>query len=490
VTGGAADWDAALASALAGTARQPLPRDGAATDRADPAGELLSVAARLATRRLAGWTPPRVPQPAATADPAPPEEDGTVPPAAAGRLAAMLAGDGAELLAEWLDLAGGRRLIVPPRLLPALLDHAGRQAAAREPVLAVIGRRGRWLAGQVPGWAFAAVADPDAAYETGARPARAAALRELRRRDPGAALRRLAAGWPGESGEDRAALIGCLEVGLGPADEELLEAARRDSRREVRQAALGLLARLPASGLVARMRERVLPLVVHRRTLLRGRLAVAAPERCDAGMVADGIEARPPSGTGERAWWLQQMLGMVPPATWPVEVVDAAADSEWAAPLLRGWAVAAGRFRDAAWAGALVGLWARLPEKRRDELALAPDELVAELGRPDRDAIVLGVLGRSPVDGVRLAARCDHRWGRELTTAVLQRLPELVARHGHPVAQVATLARQAGLRGDPAAQPEAERLAARETGVPWLDGALADAAATLRRRALMAKELS
>jgi hypothetical protein len=489
VTGAAASWEVALASALAGTARQPLPRDPAA-EAADPARELLSVAARLAVRRLAGWAPAQGLVPAAAAAPAPPEERPTVSPAAAARLDGKLAGDGAELLPEWLELAHGRQLIVPPRLLPALLDHAGRQVAAREPVLAVIGQRGRWLAGQVPGWAFAALGDPDSAFETGARPARAAALRELRRRDPAGALSRLAGGWAGESGEDRAALIGCLAVGLGPSDEEFLESARRDSRREVRQAALTFLARLPDSRLIARMRERVQPMVVYRRTLLRGRLEVAPPERCDADVVADGVEARPPPGTGERAWWLRQMLGMVPPATWPVDVVDAAVASDWAAPLLLGWSDAAGRFRDATWAAALVGLWARLPQKRRDELALSPEEVLGELDGCDRDPILLGVLGRSPVDGVHLAARCDHRWGRELTAAVLQRLPELVARHGHAVARVAPVAMQAGLRGDPAALPEAERLASRETGVPWLDGALAAAAATLRRRALMAKELT
>ena len=51
-------------------------------------------------------------------------------------------------------------------------------------------------------------------------------------------------------------------------------------------------------------------------------------------------------------------------------------------------------------------------------------------------------------------------------------------------------ARLVGLHGDPAVRAEVERLAATPTGVHLLDQALADAAATLNWRALMAKELS
>jgi hypothetical protein len=475
-----AAWEAVVGSALAGTARQPL-----AGDTDDPERALLAAAAAHAVRRLAGWMPPRGAPP--IVEPCPPEERDAVSPAAAARLSGMLAGGRAELVPEWLELAAAAGRLVPPRLLPALLAHAQAHGPLRQAALDVIGRRGRWLAALEPDWGFAALADLDAAFETGTRPARAAALRELRRRDPAAALGRLAASWPSESGEDRAALIGCLQVGLGSADEEFLEAARNDSRREVRQAALAFLARLPASRLVRRMRERVEPMVVYRRGLLGGRLQVAPPERCEPDVVADGVEPKPPQGTGQRAWWLSQMLGLVPPSTWPVEAAGAAGGSDWTAALLRGWAAAAARFRDARWADALAQLWARTPEKDRPALAFSPELVLIDLEPADRDAVVLGVVRRSAADGARLAVHCDHRWGAALTAAVLGGLPDLARSNLHLAGQAA---RQVGLRGDPALGAEAERLAAGLEDIPWFARALADAADTLHWRAVMAEELN
>jgi hypothetical protein len=473
-----AAWDAALASALTGTARQPLAGPGE-----DPERALLAAAAALAVRRLAGWPPPRGPLPAVEACPS--EELPAAPPAAALRLSAMLDGDHDELLPEWLDLAGGR-LVVPPPLLPRLLMRAERHAALRPAVLDVLGRRGRWLAARVPAWAFAALDDLVRAFETGTRPARSAALRELRRQDPAAALHRLAESWPAESGEDRAALIRCLLVGLGPADEDFLEAAAADSRKEVQQTALTFLARMPGSRLVRRMRERVGPIVVYRRGLRGGRLHVAPPEVCGPELVADGIEPKPPRGTGERAWWLSQLVGLVPPEAWPVEALDAAAGTDWAGALRSGWAAAAARFRDARWAAALLLLWSRTPEARRSELAYPPEPVLSALEQPDRDAVIVQVLARSAPDGVRLAVQSDHRWGGELTRALLPVMPRLAGPNLH---LATAAARQLGLRGDPAAAAEADAL----TGfpdVPALDRALAEAADILHWRATMAKELT
>jgi Family of unknown function (DUF5691) len=351
----------------------------------------------------------------------------------------------------------------------------------------VLGRRGRWLAGHVPAWAFADLGDLEAAFATGTRPARAAALRELRRLDPAAALSRLAESWPAESGEDRAVLVGCLQVGLGPGDERFLEAAAGDSRKEVRQAAITFLARLPESRLVARMRARVEPMVVYRKGLLGGKLAVTPPEVCGPELVADGVEPSAPQGVGERAWWLSQLLGMVPPGLWPVEAVDAAPGGDWSASVLRGWAAAAGRFRDAAWVEALVLLWARTPARRRDELGFAPEPVVLDLEPGDRDAVLARLIRKSAPDGARVAAHCDHRWGPGPTRALLDALPGLARSHAHLAAHAA---RQVGLRGDPALGAEADRMAASVPAGPWLGRALADAADLLNLRALMAKELS
>ncbi len=89
-------------------------------------------------------------------------------------------------------------------------------------------------------------------WRTGGRAERRAWLTALRQRDPAAARELLAAGWDTETGADRAELLGVLGARLGPGDEPFLETALDDRKQAVRQAAAGLLARLPGSAHTAR----------------------------------------------------------------------------------------------------------------------------------------------------------------------------------------------------------------------------------------------
>ena len=94
-------------------------------------------------------------------------------------------------------------------------------------------------------------------------------------------------------------------------DETFLEAALDDRRKEVRGAAADLLARLPESALRRRALERALPLLKFKSNKLRRKtIEVTLPEACDKAMQRDGVEPKPGfRGVGEKAWWLQQMLG-------------------------------------------------------------------------------------------------------------------------------------------------------------------------------------
>jgi hypothetical protein len=235
------------------------------------------------------------------------------------------------------------------------------------------------------------------------------------------------------------------------------------------------------------MRERVRPMVVYRRGLLGGKLAVAPPDRCGPELVADGVEPKPPQGTGERAWWLSQMLGLVPPATWPVEAAAAAASTDWESALLRGWAAAAARFQDAPWAEALAVLWERTPDSRRRELGFSPAQVLIALDPLDRQAILVRAVARSASGGASLVVAGDRRWNRELTGALVAALPALVRRDAMLALH---LSQQLGPCGDPALAAEVESAAATPVDNPLLDRAVADAADTLHWRALMAKELT
>src|SRR5262249_44710856 len=186
-------------------------------------------------------------------------------------------------------------------------------------------------------------------------------------------------------------------------------------------------------------------------------------------------------------WWLTQVIGMVPPATWPVEAAAAAAATDWEAALLGGWARGAMRFPDRRWVEALTLLWERTPEARRHELGFGLAGPVAALAPPDREAFLLGVFRRSPAWAARLAIPCDHRWGRELSEAFAGTLPLLAAT---PDLEAIQTLRLLGYRGDPAVEPEIARAAAPPSGVAPVDHALAQALHLLRWRAAMARELT
>jgi hypothetical protein len=400
---------------------------------------LLQSAAYLAVRRLAGWQPPRFADVAV--DVAAAEEQRPVSEAAAHRLAEMLAGTYQEFLPEWLGLAAtsGRR--VPAQVLPDLFDYAKSHAAVRDLVDAVAGARGRWLAAQNPEWAFGALENLEAAFATGARPARVTALASLRRDDPVRARALLEESWSKESGDDRAALLPALAEGLSPADEAFLETALKDRKRDVREAALDLLARLPESRLVGRMRERVIPLITTKKGLLGGKLNVMPPERCDDDMVRDGIEPKPPQGVGEKAWWLSQMVSLVPPSTWPVQIIGPAASSEWAPALFKGWYEGTWRFRDERWAEAL--LLNSIEDKPELRMVAVPAGSLLQCLTPERRDAIIAVAFKRSVEHGALMLRFSVNWSLEMSRIFVNNLERMsrdfaeaawtaAERHCHP----------------------------------------------------------
>jgi hypothetical protein len=446
-------WQELTAAALLGVERQPPPLGPTGTgldglldrlDAADAPGALLDAAAALALYRRAGRRPARLDPADETA--APPDERPACSPDAAARLALMLGGLHDELLPEWLAAlaAAGRR--APPRYLPDLLDRGRARRDLRPAILAVLDRRGPWLAAQNPAWSYAigAEADPEQVWGVGDREARLAALRHLRAAEPDRARDLLASTWAEDGPDERAAFVGALQVGLGPADEPFLEAALDDRRKEVRERAADLLAHLPHSALVGRMLERARPLLTlarERRLLGLGsqrlRLEVGLPADCDRAMTRDGVQAKPrlmAAGRvlGDRAGWLAQLLAAVPPAAWsreweasPADLVAAAAASEHRGAVLLGWMLAAARHRDVEWADALLAA-GQVPEPMMEAL-------IAVLPPTRREALVLARLraSRDPLLGdhpaLAVLRQCHHTWSAELGEAVLDRVRQAVA---------------------------------------------------------------
>ncbi|TDD29961.1 hypothetical protein E1286_46170, partial [Nonomuraea terrae] len=354
---------------------------------------------------------------------------------------------------------------VPPYTLPDLLERGRRDRSIREHLGVLAAQRGRWLAALNPAWGYLLDEPTGETWELGGSADRLAHLRALRAADPGEARRLLESTWERETPDDRAEFVALLADGLSMDDEPFLEEALDDRRREVRQAAANLLTRLPGSRMSRRMAERLTACV----TITGDVIAVEAPQACDKAMERDGVRPKPPRGTGERAWWLQQIVARAPLSAWgpPGRMLEMRIP-DWDADVRAAWVRAAVLQRDPEWARAMFGfdpiadLLQALPPGEQQELAARFVE-----GR-DPDSQLIMVLG-----GV------SSPWGEELATAVLHKITKVNATQPWNLGE---LVRLAGEHIDPALFP----LAASYSPVEPIQ----QVAALLRFRADMYKELA
>jgi hypothetical protein len=342
----------------------PAQLGGALGEAAAPGDDsrFLTEAGAVALWRRCGWKPARNELPI---HPSEPETTAPLGSASAGHLRAMLMGRCIAVLPEWLTEVARLGRHVPHEHLPALLERARQDRALRPLVIAAGGRRAVWLAAQNPSWAFGAVESPEL-WETGTREQRGAILNSLRASAPAEARAKIEAVWQSEPAEVRAAFITALATNLSDDDAPFLESVLDDRSKEVRRTAADLLARLPSSPFVAGMVARATELVRFTRggLLSRASLDVTLPAEPDAGSLRDGLDPKafgPQKRLGERAVVLVLILSAVPLRHWtetfgqtPAAILKAAEKNEFAGALATGWAWAALRQRDAAWAEALI----------------------------------------------------------------------------------------------------------------------------------------
>ncbi len=450
------EWDDLISAALLGTDRRTPPgAAGAPGAGDDPAPALLDAAAVATVRRRAGLLPA-----AGAPRPAPVAPDGrpALPEAAARRLARFLddrAGGGsdgsrngsapslAELLPQWLAAANAHGYRAPASLLPALLDAARARTDLRQDAATLAGPHGVWLAGLNADWKFVlragnrsaageAAEDPRAArqlWEEGLFAERVALLSGLRMRDAAAGLELLRSTWSQERAEDRLLFLDSLRTGLGADDEPFLEQALADRSRNVRATAAELLSGLPGSALSRRMGERALGCVSLDRTGVGPRVVVEAPKECDAAMERDGVVATPPSGRGQRAWWLGQLVEAAPLEGWTrafggrsaAQIAGLPVADDWQADLHAAWCRAAVRQRDAGWARALLG--PPPPPSGPAAPVGDPAKLLSVLPAAERAGWVADfVAAHGLSEAFQLLGACAVPWAPELGRAVVDAL--------------------------------------------------------------------
>ncbi|WP_317444952.1 DUF5691 domain-containing protein [Streptomyces collinus] len=524
----ASPWGDLVTTALLGTDRRP---PATAPGGQAPAA-LLDAAAVATVRRRAGLRPGRAaPRP----EPAPRDHRPSLPAAAARRLAVLLAdrpggGGGGrrgsspdliELLPQWLAAANAHGYAAPPQALPALLDAARGRTDLRPAALAFAGPRALWLARLNPDWRFALrsapgggttlpdPADGDAVrrlWDEGLFAERVALLAALRARTPAPARELLASTWTTERAEDRLMFLDSLRTGLSLADESFLEQALGDRSRNVRATAAELLSTLPGSALAGRMAVRAAACVAVDRTGNSPTVVVEAPHECDPGMERDGVAARPPTGRGERSWWLGQLVEAAPLGIWagrlggrtPEQIVALPVADDWQAELHAAWCRAAVRQRDAAWSRALLGTPTAPEAGGPGAVSLADRaKLLGALEPGERAAWVAGFIATHGLsEAFQLLGVCAVPWAAPLGRSVVDALDIARDAGSYPwsFSGVMGLAERCL---DPAEATRLEGLLAvpdeREDASPGAGGYWAEAfqrlMATLRLRAAMAAEL-
>ena len=452
---GGSRWEELVTAALLGTARRTPP--GVPAGREAPTA-LLDAAAVETVRRRAGMRPGRA---AARVEPAAQDPRPALPPAAAHRLAMLLAdrpgaGSGGrrgstpdlmELLPQWLATANRRGFAAPPEVLPALLDAARGRTDLRPAVLAFAGPRALWLARLNGDWRFALRSAPGGGaslpgpeeperirelWEEGLFAERVALLSAIRARDAAAARDLLATTWATERAEDRLMFVDSLRSGLCAADEPFLERALSDRSRNVRATAAELLSALPGSALAGRMAERAGSCVAVDHTRGTPTIAVEAPHECDPGMERDGVVPKPPAGRGERSWWLGQLVEAAPLGTWsrrlggrtPEEIVALPVADDWQGELHAAWCRAAVRQRDPSWSRALLGAPASPEAGGPGAVSLAERaKLLGTLGAAERADWVAGFIAVHGLsEAFQLLGVCTVPWAGALGRAVVDAL--------------------------------------------------------------------
>ncbi|MHB9023792.1 MAG: DUF5691 domain-containing protein [Armatimonadota bacterium] len=454
-------WQQVVTSAVLGTDRQPLAlpmQEGplgamlARLKEEDPARAVLGAAAAIALYRKTGAVPAI--DPSAPPEPCAEEAWPACPERLRDLLVMLLGGQHAAALPECLALLAQHHLHVPDDLIPPLLAIGKQSRNCRQELAAVTGERGHWLAHWNPEWTYllAESAGDAAGWNAEAFEERLAALRSMRRTNPARAQEALSAVWETEKPKERAALLATFEEGLGPEDEPFLETVLDDRRKEVRTVAAGLLARLNGSRMQRDMIERLRPLlaldpgqparIFQLPSARKARLKVAMPDTCDKAMVRDGVELKVPDiwkgKLGDKAWWLLQMIGTVPPNHWcaawqttPEVIIAAAMESEWITPLLTGLIYAVKLHRASDWAKPLysrikdhISLYATadwgkaidlLPVATREELALL--------------SLLTAQTPKEMLDPLNLVDDSLPHWGEPLSTLLLQHLTRAATKH-------------------------------------------------------------
>lgn len=304
------------------------------------------------------------------------------------------------LIRQTLVALAQTRYLLPAKLLPGFIA-LGKEYPNLQPLLVdVSGERGRWLAQFNSEWNFLLhyqkQADQHLEFDQTQFNAgdwellsfneRLLRIEQLRQQEPDKAREYVASKISHLDARERVGLLEKLRAGVSLADEQFLNEQLTDRSKEVRRLAADLLSELSESDFVQRASARLLSLLSHERKLVRKYWQLDAPNTFAPDWSADALDEKRPQAEvlGERAWWLYQLVRLVPLGWWekttgmsPVDLLQWSAATDWQLALIRAWHQRIIKERHGVWAEALLNI------KSIKDFHFDPLELLAYL-TPER----------------------------------------------------------------------------------------------------------
>ncbi len=262
------------------------------------------------------------------------------------------------ILKELLNCLADNRLVLAPATLPGLFNYVKHKPELYELTKQCSGNRGNWLTKHINKWEYLRE-DKESNKEQfyyGNIQQRLLFLDNLRQKNPSEAIKLISEVWESEGYQTKAKFLKILENGLSVGDNNFLEQALDDKRKEVREAAAELLTQLADSSLVKRMQELAKEMVRYNNK--KDTVQIYLPEACTKAMMRDGLQSRKTliKDCGPMANLLTQIITKIPPEWWmeylnksKEELLQWSVKTEWRKVFFLGWAKASKTFGAVEW---------------------------------------------------------------------------------------------------------------------------------------------
>ncbi len=339
-------------------------------------------------------------------------------------------------LPEFLHHLSLNKKGLPPEILPDLLEQSLTTPELWRSLKENIGKRGEWLIRLNPDWSRLLDEPEEENWEEVHHDLRLRIFRKINQENPEKALNMLKETWRTESMNRRLDFLKVLEKNVSPLSETFLEGLLDDRRKEIRRAAVRLLAKANDTALADRMFDRASNYV----TLNRGKVSVNLPDRLEDDMIRDGIDPRVQwFKGGVKAGRLGQILALVHPQRWckkfgmnAKEVLAVFTKSDWAELMAQAMIEATALHEDPEWTEALLSFRIQNTDERKWQglnigrlLEIVTDEAFNRVAVEGMKSTSGLLEENSPI--TTMLKTCVCHWSDELTVLVVQNLKDWLA---------------------------------------------------------------